>query len=1237
MGRGATLGILLLAAGAAGAWLLRGDDHPNPVDPSIWGDTPPGSLPAAGPTLAAATRDDAGPRRGRGSIAGVVRQEGTPVPARVQVRRGEWPPEDLRASPGSTAAILHRLSLPPVSASAAVELTAGPDGRYEATGLAAGLYLVIATAENGARGEAGATLALDGAHARADVSIQGHAESLRGRVRYADGRPFAGTVLVATAPGDRSWPSGLEVRAAVDETGTFVATGLPRADVTVTAVRDGVLRVSSGRVPLPQRDELILIVDAGTTPREGRVVAAEDGRPIEGATVLGGGRRPAGGALIVRTASDAAGRFRLWLPAEGGALRAVARGFAPLRMAIEEIPPPPETIVFRLARGATLTGQVTAAADGRPVPGVRVRVVPQDYWHVQFFPPEPATTDASGRYVLEDLIAGEAVAFAEGAGWATPEILSTDGFGADPLRVDLVAGGTETLDLRIVRTTSARGVVLDPSGAPVEGAVVRAFGRQSPRSYSWLGAIENVRVSPATTARDGTFEVPGLLGGAMYVFTADLPDGGWGRSGFVRANDDSPVHVEIRCAVPREIVVTVLEEASGTPIAGADVWAEPTESAFLSEDLASDTTNPVGTARLVVRVAGALRLQATAEGYGDARSVTVDDGQTTATVTLPRGLLLSGRVLRPDGSPAAGAEVFSLASEGHPGDRGHFSTRADRAGEFRMTFATPGTRIIRARLSVGGQDWVASAHAQPGADPVVLRLAPPGATPRAPGTLLVRVVGPDGAAVPRAEVAFLDGLVFPIEVRDGRTELPLEGRREIRIVVQNAAAADGSPLPYGPASAGPFAATEEEVVVLLPIERTLEGLVRDPDGRGVRGVAVWAHWSLEDGATGSERAFSGNDGTFRLGRLPDRPVTLLVHVPPGFVRPKAVEVKRGETGIEIALKAGVSAEIRVLDDEGKPVRAEVAAIDPDATDYERVRTDPEGVAILERLDPAATYQLQVEPDSPSALLGHARNGWTPADTTVRLERGLPVRGVVRDPAGRPLAGAGVRAAVATDNLMRFHADVATEGDGTFAFEGLPAGEVLLFATLAEGSSRAVMQSVQAGATDVVLTLDPGLGLTVRIAEWPATEVAAKATLVEQDLEVPVTITARIGPDGTVRFYGLAPDRAYTLWIPPTRAGRSLLRRDVRTAAEPLAVALAPGRTIAGRLTVPPGARVTRIVASTLRGQALAPGTWTDDGSYRIDGLPDGTWTIVATAHNGPTSYRGEAEAAAGGFADVELR
>jgi hypothetical protein len=179
--------------------------------------------------------------------------------------------------------------------------------------------------------------------------------------------------------------------------------------------------------------------------------------------------------------------------------------------------------------------------------------------------------------------------------------------------------------------------------------------------------------------------------------------------------------------------------------------------------------------------------------------------------------------------------------------------------------------------------------------------------------------------------------------------------------------------------------------------------------------------------------------------------------------------------------------------------------------------------------------------------------------------------------------------------------------------------------------------VRAGATDVVLTLDPGIDLEVRIAEWPASASDVNAELVRQDAEgLPTVHRSRVASDGGARFRGLAPDRAYTLWVPPVD-GRPLLRRDVRVTRDALVVAFAPGKDITGRLVVPPGATVTSLWASADGDRFRVPGTWTKDGSYRVAGLPEGRWSIHAGARKGHEQFEGRADAPAGGSVDVALR
>ncbi len=1244
MNRVALFSIAIVAATAA-AWLALASTGPRASAPDERRDGRTGEAPRAGgpPGLASAPGGVIeAVRAGCCAIVGLVRRNEGPAAALVDVRFLREPLEGRTAGSGSTASLLRWLAVPALPSVATANAIAGADGRFVVEGLAPGLYRVTAAAEDGARGGVEVALPVDGARTQADVVLGRGAETLAGRVVHSDGRPFAGAAFVAQAPrAHEPWPTSPGAPVSLGADGRFVATGLPRGEAVVTAIENGLSRTSSGRVTVPHPGEFVLTVGADATLREGRVVAADDGSPIAGATVVGGAMSSEGGLVLERTSTDAEGRFRIPLSGSDGGLRAMAHGFAPSRTPLSELPRGKEGIEIRLARGASLSGRVTAAAGGRPVAGVAVRVVP-DRRDTAYFPPDPATTDADGRYLVADLPAGEAIAFAEGGGWVTKGVGDGDALRPPALSVSLVAGKAETLDLDVVKAASATGVVLDATGAPVAGAVVSAQGRQSPTSYWWLGAIENTRVEATATAADGTFAVEGLVGGANYVFAATAPDGAKGRSAFVRASGDAPVRVEIRFVPERTIEVTVLDAASGAPVAGASVRAEPEDRAFLDEENAFATTTADGKASLRVRCSGALDLDVNADGYkSDARTPVVAASESSAVVRLERGFLVTGRVLLPDGSPASYADVEARSEEGNPGDPGIFGTRTDRSGEFRLTFASAGARTIRAKALSGGKELQAAAVAEAGGEPVTLTLVPAAQAKPAPGALVVRVVGPDGSAVPRARVRLAGPNGWENEVRDGRAEFRAKERNESWVDVWDAASADGTPLPLGYARVGPVAARTDEVTVRLPPEKAIEGWVRGPDGKGVRGASVTARSLSADEAPIDSSAGATTDaaGAFRIGRLSDGPVTLDADVPPEFVRPDPVASRGGATGVEIRLKAGVSVAVTVLDDAGEPVAdASVTASTgwrSGARGYGEARTDSNGVAHLVGLDPALAYCLEVEVwSSRPRLHSSSRDDWKPVDTTVRLGRSLSVKGTVRDPAGHPMAGACVWA---SDDSVSW-GPTKTGMDGTFTIGGLAAGEVVLRVSIeGNGGGAAAETRVTVGTEGVVLTLDPGLDLVVRVTGWPVGAPSTAATLFEQGAGEPTYASARIAADGTARVRGLLADRAYTLWIPPLPDGRSLLTRDVRVGTGAIAVTLAPGKTIRGRLVVPAGAKVRGLFASREGGFMTVPGTWTSDGAYEIAGLPETAWTVSATAARGDERFRGEADAPAGGTVDVVLR
>ncbi len=1225
--------LAVLAIGAA-AWLLLGS-RPE-TGSTVDGDRPASPAPSdAGGLPALAARDGAaGVPRGGSVITGTVRREGQPVAARIQVSFLESAEARRESRFGTTAYLYGLLFAPAKPEPPSLAADAGADGRYAVASLAPGTYRLSASTADGARGSATASLRADGARAVVDLVVEATGETLRGRIVHADGRPFAGSLFVENESPDRTWWETPTVPATpLRPDGRFEATGLSRGDVVLIAVESGSWRSASRAVSVPRADEFVWTLDGGLSLRRGRVLAEDGDVPIAGATVMGGGRTTEASYVLCATTTDARGEFEIRLPTDGGGLRALAAGFAPERKPLSELPLAGEPIEFRLARAARLVGRVTAAGDGHPVAGVSVTAI-SDGGADQWFRTPPATTDGAGRYELEGLAPGETLVLAEGNGWAAKGIADTDMPGHNPLLVELAAGETTEWAISVVRAVPVAGRVLDASGAPLAGAVVRAEGCERGGGYSWSNPVEQLEKVSAATGPDGAFEFASLVEGASYILVATAPDGAQSQSEVVTASGETRARVEIRFAPERRVEVTVLDGATGAGVAGARVWVG-TPGLYFPSQPEPTTTGADGRAVVTLRSVGEAELSVTAEGYAEVRYEPLRATDTSPVVRLSRGHALTGRVLLPDGSPAVGADVSAEVSEA----QGRWGMQTGADGTFRFAYGSPGPVTVFATLRPGGRILEAVAVGTRGGDPLVLVLAPRAEAKPAPGTFVVRVVDGDGKPVPRAEVRLEGRSGWDREdVEEGRADFTARTPTESWVSVWNARGVDGTPLPLGPARVGPLAADAQEVVVRLPPERRVDGFVRAPDGIGVRGVSVRASFNADkDGRDVSVSARTDATGAFRIGGLGDA-CTLTVDVPPEFVRPDPVEVKGGATGVEIRLRAAVQVQITVLDATGKPVPDAwvIASLGGrvQASSAADARTDSNGVARLGSLSPDEVYELEVSGQSRGGALPFTEERWKPADLTVRLERSLHVKGVVRDPSGKPVEGADV-VALTDDTVFSVR---PTGADGAFEIDGLPAGTVVLRASIGGGkwggSDAGVRVAV--GSEDVVLTIDPGLPLTVRVENWPAGE-HGDAALVQQDGGHESRLSGRIASDGSVAFRGVKAGTSYVLWIPPSTEGLSLLLRDVRAGSAVLPVRLVPGKSITGRLTVPAGAEVRGIAASMLDGGVRARGSANPDGTFEIRGLPEGAWAVAAWATLDEAWLRAEAVVVAGGKVDLELK
>jgi hypothetical protein len=541
--------------------------------------------------------------------------------------------------------------------------------------------------------------------------------------------------------------------------------------------------------------------------------------------------------------------------------------------------------------------------------------------------------------------------------------------------------------------------------------------------------------------------------------------------------------------------------------------------------------------------------------------------------------------------------------------------------------------------------------------------------PSSANDLTVLVVDELGNPVPRAFAEFFSsGRVLNVDA--GRVTARSYRRYEGCIEVWGATDERGVSLPLGPTSIEWHGAEAGSPVVRLAPGRSIRGSVVDEDGQPVVGVLVAAvpsahpldwraagfgasHYRgrLRDGRGGVDT--TGEDGRFEIEGLGD--ATYHVHPLPReeWIVPTPVVLDAPATDVRFVSRRGIVADVTILDPEDRPVSgAEVIAerLRADGTTvpwaHSIAASDSQGVARLEGLDPRAEYRLLVDVNPQSRnLFPRQVEAWQPGTTTIRLERALAVRGVVRDDRGQPVMEGSVQ-------YWREGLDavVHTGREGTFTISGLRSGVIWLRAWTGEFREDRCSPhvAVDVGSHDVVLTV-PGLSLEVVVDELESTEDRSSHAYLDLYAEQGGGYASRghtwISETPRVVFRGLSSDESYTLWIHDPRDGWYVLKTGLR-AGGVIHVRPTAGKTISGVVIGPPtGRNGTPYVAASRPGfftaysAAVGPGVVDfGPGRFEIRGLPDGEYTVSAHARDALGAWwRAETKAAAGGSTRLELR
>lgn len=324
---------------------------------------------------------------------------------------------------------------------------------------------------------------------------------------------------------------------------------------------------------------------------------------------------------------------------------------------------------------------------------------------------------------------------------------------------------------------------------------------------------------------------------------------------------------------------------------------------------------------------------------------------------------------------------------------------------------------------------------------------------------------------------------------------------------------------------------------VVPLDALLRGRVLDGDGKPIAGARI-----------GRSVGAPTSDAEGRFAVAVERKAAVRIDVAArGFVtahHDAAIDVAKGEGETEVRLRAANRIHGRVTDAEQRPLAG--ATVQTFFTIYEpAVVTDADGRFVLDNLDTSlATHSLFARKTGYVEGKVEVKATKPDVEQDLVLERGVEVRGFVRDAAGKPISAATVFLGFSPSAYDRM--DAVSGNDGSFVFPCVAAGKHRLNAErrgLAGKRFEIEVPKPPAPAVLVDVRLDAGHfvgGRAILKDGKPAAGIGVAARLDDDYLE---GLRTRTDEQGRFRLDGV-PEKELSLEF----FGSGVLRKDERVVA-----------------------------------------------------------------------------------------